>query len=150
MMNNNLISNSITVEDEKEANFWRWREQAAELRAEYQKAEAGCRLLTGSDRVLMEMVIKGDYSCQELAKLLGKSHSSVVRRIRQLTAIILGHSARMVQVPESLKPEEAAVVRLAMVQGLSKPKIALRLGLTLYRVTRICQKFGIKRRTERS
>ncbi len=127
------------LENENEANFERWRTQAAE----YRKAEAGCKLLTGSDRVLMEMYIKGDCNYHQLSKLLGRSYSSVIRRIRQLTAIIQGQSGKIVRFQGTLKPVEATVARLAMVQRLSRRQIALRTGLSQYRVNLTCQKLGI-------
>lgn len=142
----NLKSNYKAVEDENEAKFERWRAQAAELQAGYQKVEESCKLLTGSDRVLMEMFIKGDHGCLQLSKLLGRSHSSVIRRIRQLTAIILGQSSRTARFQGPLKPVEAAVVRLAVVQRLSKRQIVLRTGLSRYRVDQICLKLGVRTR----
>jgi DNA-binding CsgD family transcriptional regulator len=132
-----------TVGDENEANFDRWRSHAASSQAEYQKVEAGCKLLTGSDRVLMEMVIKGDHTYLQLAKLLGKSHVSVLRRIRQLTAIILGQSVRKVRFQGPLKPVEQGVARLVMVQRLSRKQIALEMGLSRYRVDQICRKLAV-------
>jgi hypothetical protein len=142
-MMGNLKSNYKAVEDENEAKFERWRAQAAELQAGYQKVEESCKLLTGSDRVLMEMFIKGDHSCLQLSKLMGRSHSSVIRRIRQLTAIILGQSVRKVRFQGPLKPVEQGVARLVMVQRLSRKQIALEMGLSRYRVDQICRKLAV-------
>lgn len=130
---------SLTELDDQE------QQQRRQLQnAHYRQLQAGCKLLTGSDRALMEMYLTGDADYTAIAALLGKSRSTVTRRISRLTAAIVGHSGHPVKTRRALAADEMTLVRLYRMQGLAVCEIVLRTGLSHYRVRRLCRQLGIK------
>ncbi len=110
---------------------------------EHRQIKAGCQLLTGRDKVLIELYLKGDVDYTQLSKLLGLSRSTIYRRIRQLIKILLGRTDDTAPIQDTLTPVQVAVVRMAVVERLKASQIALKTGLSYYRVHKICKTIGL-------
>jgi DNA-directed RNA polymerase specialized sigma subunit len=102
--------------------------------------KARCELLSGTDRVLMELLLQGHSKCAELAVLLGVSESALSRRIHRLTEVLGGQYLICLRHYKQLSPVEWKVARLAFLNGWSLRQIACHTGLSLYRVRQISHK----------
>lgn len=111
---------------------------------EHRQIKAGCQLLTGRDKVLIELYLEGDVNYTQLSNLLGLSRSTIYRRIRQLIKILLGRADNTAPIQNTLSPVQVAVGRMAVVGRLKASQIALKTGMSNYRVHKICKTIGLK------
>jgi DNA-directed RNA polymerase specialized sigma24 family protein len=92
-------------------------------------------LLTGEDRVLLEMYLEGGKSCGRIARLRGVKTSSIWRRVRRIISRLSDPTYSLcVQEPGGLSALDLAVVKDHFVRGLSIASISRNRHLTYYRV----------------
>lgn len=97
------------------------------------------KLLGERDQAMVELYLKGDVDYQSIAKLQNTSRVTVARRLRRLLTLLKGGPKSY----RSVNTIQAAIVRQAVMQGLSVKRIQLKTGLSRYRITRICKLLGI-------
>lgn len=98
-------------------------------------------LLKGREKALMQMYVENGISCRQLAQLSGVNEANIARRIEKLTRRLLdGEYIRCLRNREKFTRQEMAIARSYFVQGLSRRKIAFRLGVGVYRVRKSLRK----------
>jgi DNA-directed RNA polymerase specialized sigma subunit len=100
-----------------------------------------CRLLSGTDRVLMELFLQGQCKYADLAALLGIAESTLARRIRRLLAMLGGQYSMPLQHRGRISSLEWKIARLAFLDRRTIRQIAGHTGLSFYRVRQITLKF---------
>jgi IS30 family transposase len=99
--------------------------------------QSRCDWLTGTDRVLMELVLTAGCRNQTLAVLTGRSQSTLTRRIRRLTEGLSGRRALLPADRVKISALEKAIARQAILEGHSITRIVRVTGLSRYRVRKI-------------
>lgn len=95
-------------------------------------------LLRGRDRLLMKMYLENCNTIGQLARLSGRNPSSVYRRIRRLTRLLVdGEYIRCLKSREKFSRLELEIAREHFLDGKNYKEIAERHGLTRYRVGKI-------------
>ena len=126
------IHTNISGEKVKSSNVFRDRIDLLRSRAE---------LLTGKDRVLMTMYLKNGTSFRQMARLIGVNEASVARRIYKITQrLIDGEYITCLRNRDKFTLVEMRVSRDYFLGGLSMRKIAVKHGLTYYRVRQTLKK----------
>lgn len=112
--------------------------------------QSRCDWLTGTDRVLMELVLTGGCRNQTLAVLTGRSQSTLTRRIRRLTEGLAGRRALLPADRVKISALEKAIARQAFLEGHSITRIVRVTGLSRYRVRKILDTFKASQKQSRS
>jgi DNA-directed RNA polymerase specialized sigma subunit len=102
--------------------------------------KARCQLLSGMDRVLMELFLQGQCKYADLAILMGISESALSRRVRRLIGILGGRYSICLCRYRQLSHLEWKVARLAFLDGWTLQQIAGHTGMSLYRIRQVTQK----------
>jgi DNA-binding Lrp family transcriptional regulator len=113
----------------------------SEFRDTIERAQSRVNLLGEEDRVLMTMYLQKGNSFREIARIAGKSETTIARRIRRLgrrliddtyTLCLLNHS--------SFEPSELRIARDYFIRALPMTKIARAQNLSYYRVRKALTK----------
>jgi len=109
-----------------------------QIRDQIETLRSRVELLSGRDRLLMEMYLdRGSTYCQ-IARLAGVHHSSICRRIRRITKRLTdGKYVKCLRHSRRLGPQRLKIARDYFLQGLSQRKIAEKTGYSLYRVRKM-------------
>ena len=110
--------------------------------------KARCELLSGMDRVLMELLLQGQCKYADLAVLMGISESALSRRVQRLIGILGGRYSVCLRYRRQLSPLESKIARLAFLDGWTLRQIAGHTGLSLYRVRQIARKLKSRADTD--
>jgi hypothetical protein len=104
------------------------------------------KLLSPTDRLLINLILEGHYKNIDLAALLGISESLLSYRIRRLTKILGQPFSLLSRQSQRLEPDELKVARMAFLNSRSLGHIARTTGLSLYRTRKIVS--GLKTQSE--
>ncbi len=119
--------------------------------AEHAKVlQSRCDWLTGTDRVLMELVLTAGCRNKTLAVLTGRSQSTLTRRIRRLTEGLSGRRALLPADRVKISALEKAIARQAILEGHSITRIVRVTGLSRYRVRKILDILNAPQKQSRS
>jgi DNA-directed RNA polymerase specialized sigma subunit len=110
--------------------------------------KARCELLSGMDRVVMELFLQGQCKYAELAVLMGISESALSRRVQRLIGVLGGRYPVCLRYRRQLSPLESKIARLAFLDGWTLRQIAGHTGLSLYRVRKIARKLKSRADTD--
>jgi DNA-directed RNA polymerase specialized sigma24 family protein len=113
------------------------RAEGCAERIEFLKQQ--CELLSGPDRVLMELILDG-CTMRRLAHLLAVSESTLSRRAGRLVALLAGPGRKSGS--GGVSSAELSILRMRRLEKLSLSQIACRMGLSIYRVRRILNRLG--------
>jgi DNA-directed RNA polymerase specialized sigma subunit len=102
---------------------------------------ARAQILTGKDKVLMEMYLKNGSTFRQMSRLAGVSEKTIARRIHKLIGRLLdGRYIGFVRKRGQLDLLEQGIARDYFMEGLSQKKIALKRGIGIYRVRKSLKK----------
>ena len=112
-------------------------QRRVEMRQRMEILRERVRLLSGTDRVLMEMYLDKGNTFRQMAVLAGVSEAAIARRIRKIIKR-LGDGAYVMCLgqAELFSREELAMVRDYFIRGLSLRQIAEEHGCSFYRARR--------------
>lgn len=92
-------------------------------------------LLSGTDKVVMQMYIHGGISCKQIAELCGLTQTSVARRVRRLAGRLIDQRYVMcLRNRDKLSPRDLRIARDYLVRGWSMARIRREYRLSSYRV----------------
>ena len=114
-------------------------------RAYFANATASLKLraqmLSGKDRVLMQMYLEKGHTYGQMARLLGVDETTIARRIHRLTSRLLhGEYIRRLRSRRKLNRLQAAVASDYFLEGLSQKAIAQKREVTVYQVQRALER----------
>ena len=96
---------------------------------------ARAQMLTGKDKVLIQMYLADGSSFSEMARLMGVNEATIARRVRKLTRRLLrGEYMTCVRGRRILSRLEKTIAKDYFLQGLSQEAIAQKMGITVYQV----------------
>jgi len=99
---------------------------------------ARAQMLTGKDKVLMQMYLADGSSFSEMARLMGANEATIARRVRKLTRRLLcGEYMTCLRGRRILSGLEKTIAKDYFLQGLSQEAIAQKMGITVYQVRKI-------------
>lgn len=99
-----------------------------------------CHWLSAPDRILMQMVFDKGSSLRQIARLTGRSPSTVCRRVNRLLNLLIAREVvAVLRRRGRVDDADIRIVRDYFIQGCSQRMIARRLNLSLYRVRTILQ-----------
>lgn len=91
--------------------------------------------LEDHDRLLLEMIYEKGLSCRQIASITNRRASSISRRVQKLTGRLLGREYPIcLSYRRELSRLQLKIARDRFVADLSRPAIARRHGISLYRV----------------
>jgi predicted DNA-binding protein YlxM (UPF0122 family) len=102
-----------------------------------------CRigLLTGKDRVMMEMYLDGTGTISQMARLAGVNEANIARSIHKIVRrLIDGQYITCLHNRDKFSDEELEISRDYFVDGLPMKEIADRREISYYRVRRTMRK----------
>lgn len=92
-------------------------------------------LLAKEDQTLLQMVLERGGTFNQIARLTGKSPSSISRRFRRILNQLLARElTALLEQKKSPDPVEISIARAYFVQGLSQRAVCVKLGISAYRV----------------
>jgi predicted DNA-binding protein YlxM (UPF0122 family) len=98
-------------------------------------------LLTGKDRVLMQMYLNNTNTFRQMARLAGVNEANVARRIYKLTRRLLdGQYITCLRNSDQFTEEQMGIARDYFVDGLPMGEIAYRREITYYTVRQAIKK----------
>ena len=98
-------------------------------------------LLTGRDKLLMDMHLNNGNSFRQLAELAGVSEGKMARRINRIRkGLIRGDYIKCLRNREMFSDEEMAIARDYLLSGLSIRKIADKQRISNYQIRRIVRR----------
>jgi predicted DNA-binding protein YlxM (UPF0122 family) len=105
------------------------------------------KLLTGKDRLLMQMYLDNANTCRQMARLAGVNEANVARRIHKLVRRLLdGQYITCLRNRDKLTQKQIEIARDYFVAGLGMKVIACKHGITYYAVRKTMKQ--IQRLTE--
>ncbi len=108
-------------------------------------------LLSGKNRVIMEMYIGNNNTCGQIAALCGLSESAVYKRIKKLKKRLLhGEYLSCLRNRKKFGEFGLKIARDYFIEGLSIEKVARKRKTTIYRVRKTIRLARSARRMERS
>ena len=98
---------------------------------------ARAEMLTGKDKVLMQMYLADGNSFSEMARLVGVNEATIARRVRKLTRRLLrGEYMMCLRSRRCLSELEQTIAKDYFLEGRSQEAIAQKRGITVYQVRR--------------
>ena len=95
-------------------------------------------LLRGRDRLLMTMYLENGNSINQMARISGKSPSTVYRRVRKLVKVLLdGEYIKCLRFRTRFSKTEMLFAREYFMEGYSYRKIARRHRVSAYKVSKM-------------
>ena len=92
-------------------------------------------MLEGKDKAMMEMCLQGHASCRQIARLLGRSQSSVARRVKTLLRRLTDETyAILALYKDEFTRRELRIARDYFLLGVPMSQIARQTDLTYYYV----------------
>jgi len=111
------------------------REALMERRERIDLLRSRASLLTGRDRLLMEMYLENGNTFRQMARLAGVNESSIAKRINKVTKRLLdGEYITCLRNRERLGVAELSMAKDYFLDGLSIRRIAEKRGCTFYQV----------------
>ena len=96
---------------------------------------ARAEMLTGKDKVLIQMYLADGNSFSEMARLMGVNEATIARRVRKLTRRLLrGEYITCVRSRRILSGLDKTIAKDYFLQGRSQEAIAQKMGITVYQV----------------
>ena len=97
--------------------------------------KARSEMLSGKDKVLMQMYLEEGSSFSEMARLMGVNEATISRRVRKLTRRLLcGEYITCLRSRRLLSGLEQTIAKDYFLQGRSQEEIAQKMGITVYQV----------------
>ena len=98
-------------------------------------------LLSGKDRLLMEMYVNNGNTFRQMARLMEVNEVTVARRIHRLIKrLIDGEYIFCLRNRERFSDDEMEIARCYFLRGLAMKKIARETGISYYRVRQVLKK----------
>jgi hypothetical protein len=95
-------------------------------------------LLRGRDRLLMTMYLENGNTINQMARMCGKSPSTIYRRICKLTKLLLeGDYIKCLRFRDRFSKTEMLFAREYFLEGICYREIAKRHGSSLYKVRKM-------------
>ncbi|MHC4551885.1 MAG: helix-turn-helix domain-containing protein [Planctomycetota bacterium] len=92
-------------------------------------------LLEKEDRTLLQMVLDRGSTFEQIARLTGKSPSTISRRFhRILNQLLARELTALLEYRKQPDPVEISIARAYFVQGLTQKQVCEKVGVTAYRV----------------
>jgi predicted DNA-binding protein YlxM (UPF0122 family) len=111
------------------------------LREKIDLLKARANLLTGKDKIIMNMYLKNGNSFRQLAQLLGINEANVARRIRRITnRLIEGKYIKCMRNRDKFTSEEIRIAKNYFVDGLPMSRIAARQQSSYYHIRETVKK----------
>lgn len=102
---------------------------------------ARAEMLTGKDKVLMQMYLVDGNSFSKMARLVGVNEATIARRVRKLTRRLLrGEYMMCLRSRRCLSWLERTIAKDYFLEGRSQEAIAQKMGITVYQVRKTLRK----------
>jgi hypothetical protein len=124
------------------------RDRKSFLASQLDTLSVRCQLLSGTDRVLMELLLQGQCKYADLAVLMGISESALSRRAQRLIGVLGGRYSVCLRYRRQWSSLEWKIARLAFLDGWTLRQIAGHTGLSFYRVRQIARKLKSRADTD--
>jgi DNA-binding CsgD family transcriptional regulator len=109
--------------------------------AQCETIKSRSKLLSQTDRTLVDLILEGHCKNADMAALLGISESSLSHRIRRLTKFLGQPCFTFFRQSHQLGPDQWKVIRMAFLHGRSIRQIVRQTGLSRYRTQKIIAEF---------
>ena len=114
---------------------------ATQMRDRVELLRSRLNLLTGTDRVLMEMHLDNGVSFRRLGQLTGLCETTISRRIRRLAQRLLDPTYMVcLRNRQRFSPLEIAIAGDFFVRGMAMTRIAHKRKMSYYRVREVIHK----------
>lgn len=107
-------------------------------------------MLTGKDKVLMQMYLADGSSFGEMARLVGVNEATIARRVRKLTRRLLrGEYMMYLRSRRCLSGLERTIAKDHFLEGRSQEAIAQKMGITVYQVRKTLRRLRTLSKSEK-